>query len=50
MTVTAAPKRMFINGEWADSSTGETTDVINPATEEVITQIPKGGAADVDSA
>lgn len=50
MTVTAAPKRMFINGEWADSSTGETTDVINPATEEVIGQIPKGNEADVDKA
>ncbi|MDL2335133.1 MAG: gamma-aminobutyraldehyde dehydrogenase [Chloroflexota bacterium] len=50
MTVTAAPKRMFINGEWADASTGETTNVINPATEEVIAQIPKGSAADVDKA
>jgi len=50
MTVTAAPKRMFINGEWADASTGETTDVINPATEVVIAQIPKGGAEDVDKA
>ncbi|MEP7379676.1 MAG: aminobutyraldehyde dehydrogenase, partial [Chloroflexota bacterium] len=50
MTVTAAPRRMFINGEWADSSSGETTDVVNPATEEVIAQIPKGGEADVDKA
>jgi 1-pyrroline dehydrogenase len=50
MTVTAAPKRMFINGDWADASTGETTPVINPATEEVIAQVPKGDERDVDTA
>ncbi len=50
MTVTAAPKRMFINGDWADSSSGETTPVINPATEEVIAQVPKATQADVDAA
>ncbi len=50
MTVTAAPKRMFINGDWADSSTGETTPVVNPATEEVIAHVPKATQADVDAA
>ena len=50
MTLIATRRRMFINGEWADASTGETTPVINPATEEVIAQVPKGNEADVDKA
>jgi aminobutyraldehyde dehydrogenase len=50
MTVAASRHRMFINGDWADAETGETTQVINPATEEVIAEVPKGSAADVDRA
>ena len=41
---------MFINGDWLDASEGETTSVINPATEEEIAEVPKGTAADVDRA
>jgi aldehyde dehydrogenase (NAD+) len=43
-------KQFYINGEWVDSSTSETLDVINPATEESIGQIAMGGQADVDKA
>jgi 1-pyrroline dehydrogenase len=50
MTLTATRRRMFINGDWADASEGETTPVINPATEETIDEIPKGTEADVDAA
>ncbi len=50
MTVAASPFRMFINGDWADASSGETTRVVNPATEEVIAEVPKGDIADVDRA
>ena len=50
MTVTASRFRMFINGDWTDAAGGETTQVINPATEEVIAEVPKGGEADVDRA
>jgi 1-pyrroline dehydrogenase len=50
MTVTATRYRMFINGLPADAESGETAQVINPATEEVITEVPKGGIADVDRA
>ncbi|MDP9270098.1 MAG: gamma-aminobutyraldehyde dehydrogenase [Chloroflexota bacterium] len=50
MTVAASPFRMFINGDWADAASGETTQVINPATEEVIAEVPKGSEADVDRA
>ncbi len=42
--------QFYINGEWVDSSTGDTLDVINPATEQPITQIAMGGQADVDRA
>src|SRR5687767_3704072 len=42
--------RMFIDGDSADSSDGETTSVVNPATEEVIAQVPAGTEADVDRA
>jgi 1-pyrroline dehydrogenase len=50
MTLTAPRQQLFINGDWADASAGETTDVINPATEEVIAQVPKGTAEDADRA
>jgi 1-pyrroline dehydrogenase len=50
MTLTASRFRMFINGDWTDAAGGETTKVINPASEEVIAEVPKGGEADVDRA
>jgi 1-pyrroline dehydrogenase len=50
MTLTAQRQQMFINGEWADASNGETTDIINPATEEVIAHVPKGTTEDADHA
>jgi betaine-aldehyde dehydrogenase len=50
MTVAAPRYRMFVNGDWADARSGETTEVINPATEEVIAEVPKGDEADVDAA
>jgi betaine-aldehyde dehydrogenase/aminobutyraldehyde dehydrogenase len=50
MTLSATKQRMFINGEWSDAASGETTDVINPATEEVIAQVPRGDVGDVDRA
>ncbi len=50
MTLTGTRNRMFINGDWADAESGETTQVINPATEEVIGEVPKGTVADIDRA
>jgi 1-pyrroline dehydrogenase len=41
---------MFINGEWLDASEGETTPIVNPATEETIAEVPKGTEADADRA
>lgn len=41
---------MYIDGEWTDSSSGKTTQVINPATEEVIAEVALGDAKDVNRA
>ena len=40
----------YINGEWSVSTSGNTHDIINPATEESIGQFTFGTADDVDSA
>jgi 1-pyrroline dehydrogenase len=42
--------RQFINGSWVDAQSGETIDVENPATGEVIAAVPASGQADVDAA
>jgi acyl-CoA reductase-like NAD-dependent aldehyde dehydrogenase len=41
---------LFIGGAWRDATSGETTQSINPATEEAITDIAKGGADDAAAA
>ena len=43
-------KKLLINNEWRDAASGQTMEVINPATEEVIATVPAAGAADVDAA
>jgi succinate-semialdehyde dehydrogenase / glutarate-semialdehyde dehydrogenase len=40
----------FINGKWQTSSSGETYDVINPATEEIIGKASKANSEDVQKA
>ena len=40
----------YINGEFRPASNGKTIDVINPATEEVIAQVPASTKEDVDAA
>ncbi|KWX00644.1 phenylacetaldehyde dehydrogenase [Carbonactinospora thermoautotrophica] len=42
--------RNFINGEYVDAASGETLDLINPATGEVFGTAPNSGAEDVDRA
>lgn len=42
--------KQFINGEWVNSSSSETIDVINPATEEVFATVAAGNREDVDKA
>jgi len=43
-------KLMLIDGEWVESLSGEVFDVVNPADESVIAQVPSANAADVDRA
>jgi betaine-aldehyde dehydrogenase len=40
----------FIDGEFVDPASGETEDVLNPATAETMAQAPLSGAEDVDRA
>ena len=50
MSVSVTSQKQFIGGEFVDSSSGETMEVLNPATGEVIAEVPRGSAEDVDRA
>ena len=41
---------LYIDGKWRPAVTGDTLDVINPATEEVIGQVARAQHADLDEA
>lgn len=41
---------LLIAGQWCQGSEGKTESVLNPATEEVIAQVPHASAADLDRA
>ncbi len=43
-------KKMYIDGEWVVSASGQTRDTINPATGRVLATVTEGTAADVDRA
>jgi aldehyde dehydrogenase (NAD+) len=42
--------KMLIGGKWCDSQSGKTFETVNPATEEVITEVAEGDAPDIDQA
>jgi 1-pyrroline dehydrogenase len=48
--VSVAQHKNFVGGEWVDASSGETMEVLNPATGEVIAEVPRSTEADVDRA
>jgi len=50
MTTDVMRKQLFINNEWRDAAGGQTLDVVNPATEEVIAAVASAGQPDVDAA
>src|SRR5919205_3848519 len=50
MSVTVSSYKNFVGGEWVDSASGETMEVLNPATGETIADVPRGTAEDVDRA
>ena len=43
-------RKMLIGGEWREAAGGQTIEVVNPATEEVIATVPAAQPADVDAA
>src|SRR5947199_2292970 len=50
MSVTISSYKNIIGGEWIDSSSGETMEVVNPATGEAIAEVPRGTKDDADRA
>ena len=50
MSTTVEQARNYVGGEWVDAVEGGTQEVLNPATAEVIGQVPRGTQADVDRA
>ena len=53
MTDTLVPVKayqQFIGGQWVDAASGQTLDVENPATGEVVATVPASAEADVDRA
>jgi succinate-semialdehyde dehydrogenase len=42
--------KQLINGEWVDAHSGNTWDLVNPATEEIIMQVPYGSVYDAQAA
>ena len=50
MSTTTTQYKILIGGELADAASGETMEVIAPATGETIAEVPRCGAEDVDRA
>ena len=47
---TAAPRKLFINGQWTDAASGKTFETPNPATGETLAWIAEGDAEDINQA
>jgi 1-pyrroline dehydrogenase len=50
MSVAVSQHKNFVGGEWVDSAGGETMEVLNPSTGEVIAEVPSSTAEDADHA
>jgi 1-pyrroline dehydrogenase len=50
MSVTVEQHKNLVGGEWVDSASGETMEVLNPATGETIAEVPRANSEDVDRA
>ena len=46
--LTMSSEQMLVAGEWCDAEDGATSDVLNPATGEVIATTPKATLNDVE--
>src|SRR5688572_11974490 len=47
---TAKPRELFIGGRWSAAQSGETFEVVDPASERVFAHAAAGGEADIDAA
>jgi len=47
---TAAPRKLFINGQWTDAASGKTFETPNPATGETLARVAEGDAEDINQA
>ena len=47
---TAAPRKLFINGQWVDAASGKTFETPNPATGETLANVAEGDSEDIDRA
>ncbi|GIH71739.1 aldehyde dehydrogenase family protein [Sphaerimonospora thailandensis] len=43
-------RHLYLNGAWVPSASGESVDVVNPTTEEVVDRVPAGSPGDVEAA
>jgi 1-pyrroline dehydrogenase len=50
MSVAVSQHKNFVGGEWMDSTGGDTMEVLNPATGEVIAEVARSTAEDADNA
>jgi 1-pyrroline dehydrogenase len=50
VSVSITQFKNFVGGEWVDAASGETMEVLNPSTGEVIAEVPRSGAEDVERA
>ena len=50
MVVAITQTKNFVGGQWVDAVEGGTMEVHNPATGDVIAEVPSGTAEDVDRA
>ena len=48
VSVSVTQQKMFVGGEFVDSASGETMEVLNPASGEVIAEVPRGTVEDVE--
>ena len=46
----AAPRQLFINGQWSDAASGKTFETPNPATGEILARVAEGDAEDINRA
>ena len=50
MSVSVTKHKNLVGGEWVDAASGETMEVLNPSTGEVIAEVPRSSAEDVERA